>query len=411
MSRLRHLAPAGAPIRATDLARWMAAAAGASDPARAFGDRLRRAVGIRHVHATVTGRAGLTILLRALRTLAAEGRNEVVLPAYTCYSVAASVVKAGLTPRIVDISAETLDFDQRHLEDADLSRTLAIVATNLYGLPNDMPFLEAFARQRGVFLVDDAAQALGAAVAGRASGTWGDAGLYSFDKGKNVSAIDGGAIVTSSDAVAAAVAREMADLGPPSRKDDVALVVKAVVYWALLRPWLYWIPQRLPLGLGETRFTTDYPLERASRLQLGLAATMLDRLQEFNTARVSRATALLEGLEPAGAVRPIRPLAGSLPVYLRLPLLAASPLARDETVRALNRAGIGATGSYPTSIADIPELGPTAGAERARFVAERILTLPTHPYVSQADLRHIRSVLSGTHPATARSREADNVTG
>lgn len=409
MSRLRHLAPAGAPIRAIDLARWIAAAS--SDPAQAFGDRLRRTVGIRHVHATVTGRAGLTILLRALRTLAAAGRDEVVLPAYTCYSVAASVVKAGLRPRIVDISAETLDFDQQQLEDADTSRTLAVVATNLYGLPNDMPYLEAFARQRGVFLVDDAAQALGATVGGRASGTWGDAGLYSFDKGKNVSAIDGGAIVTSSDAVAAAVAREMAVLGPPSGKDDLALVVKAAVYWALLRPWLYWIPQRLPLGLGETRFTTDYPLERASRLQLGLAATMLDRLQEFSTARVDRATALLEGLETAGHVTPIRPLAGSQPVYLRLPLLAATPQARDEMVRVLNQAGIGATGSYPTSIADIPALAPMTGAAHARFVAERILTLPTHPYVSQTDVRHIRSALTGTHQAPARSGKVDHVTG
>ncbi len=382
-----------------------------SDPALTFADRLQRAVGIRHVHATVTGRAGLTILLRALRTLAAKDRNEVVLPAYTCYSVAASVVKAGLRPRIVDISAETLDFDQRRLESEDLSHTLAIVATNLYGLPNDMPFLEAIAKQRGVFLVDDAAQALGATVAGRASGTWGDAGLYSFDKGKNISAIDGGAIVTSSDAVASAVAREMADLRPPFGREDWALAIKALAYWALLRPWLYWIPQRLPLGLGETRFTTDYPLARASRLQLALAATMLDRLQEFNTARVSRGTALLEGLDAGGAVRPIRPLAGSMPVYLRLPLLAASPLARDEMVRALNRAGIGATGSYPASIADIPGLAPAAGAEQARFVAERILTVPTHPYVSQADLRRISSVLSGTRSTAVGPREANDVTG
>ncbi len=94
---------------------------------------------------------------------------------------------------------------------------------------------------------------MGATVAGRKSGTWGDAGLFSFDKGKNVSAIDGGVVVTSSSEIARHCERETATLASPSAAASGLDVVKAIAYFALLRPWLYWIPQRIPqLGLGKT---------------------------------------------------------------------------------------------------------------------------------------------------------------
>ena len=163
---LRHVAPAGAPIQFADLARWAGVAISTRDVPEAFRVGLRTRFAVRHCVLTSTGRAGMTLLLKALRRLAPPNRDEVVLPSYTCYSVAASVVKAGLRPRIVDISATTLDFSPEALANTDFSRVLALVATNLYGLPNDLPALDRLTRDRGVFLVDDAAQAMGASVGG-----------------------------------------------------------------------------------------------------------------------------------------------------------------------------------------------------------------------------------------------------
>jgi dTDP-4-amino-4,6-dideoxygalactose transaminase len=93
----------------------------------------------------------------------------VIVPAYTCYSVPAAIERAGLKPRLCDIDPATLAWTTG-LGHCDFSRTLAVISANLYGLPNALGEIEAFAAPN-VFLLDDAAQALGAKLDGRAAGS------------------------------------------------------------------------------------------------------------------------------------------------------------------------------------------------------------------------------------------------
>jgi dTDP-4-amino-4,6-dideoxygalactose transaminase len=300
-------------------------------------------------------------------------------------------VKAGLRPRLVDVSPETLDYAPDELKRADFSRVLAIVATNLYGLPSDLPAISRLARQKHVFLIDDAAQAMGGQVGGRWCGTWGDAGLFSLDKGKNVSAIDGGIVVTNSDAVAAALADELKSASTQGLRASAVGAVKALVYWLFLRPWLYWIPNAIPqLQLGTTVYTTAFGLGRPPRALVALAAVMLERLDEFTCARAVNASALSGALMRVTGVEMIRPASGAAAVHLRLPVLFDSCEARQLALDLLREAGLGASQSYPSSLADVPELqhrlvtsGPVVGG---RSVASRILTLPTHPFVRDRDI-------------------------
>jgi dTDP-4-amino-4,6-dideoxygalactose transaminase len=399
-SSYRYLAPAGSPLATIDLLRWCGSAFASESAVEVLKHTIRERFGVRHVSLTSTGRAGMTLLLRAMRRLAGPSRTEVVVPSYTCYSVAASAVKAGLRPRVVDISTTTLDYDRAALEQTDFSRVIAIVATNLYGLPNDMPALTTLGRRHGVFVVDDAAQAMGAMLNKKWCGTLGDAGLFSFDKGKNVSAIDGGVLVSNSDELSAALEQEMAEIEAPTLAQSAAHVAKALVYFAMLRPWLYGIPARIPqLGLGKTVYTTDYPVGRADDILMALASTMLRRLDEFTETRRANAAALLESLRGLD-IFPFHPLEDSAPAYLRLPILMPGGPERNAALEALTAAGIGATGSYPGSLADIAELQdlladrqPTA--TNGREVARRIVTLPTHPFVAPEDIRRIGMVLGG----------------
>lgn len=341
----------------------------------------------------------MTLLLRSLRRLGAAHRDEVIIPSYTCYSVAAAVIKAGLRPRIVDIAPDTLDYESDELARTDFRRVLAIVATNLYGLPNDLPALLHAARAHGAFLIDDAAQAMGASVGGRSSGTWGDAGLFSFDKGKNVSAIDGGVVIAGSGLLAGTIAEELAHHSSPGARESAVHLAKAVAYLVLLRPWLYGIPARMPqLGLGKTVFTTDFPLTPPDPLLAALARTMMRRLDEFTRARVSNASTLASRLSNL-PFRPVTPVRGSTAVYLRFPVISATPELRDSALAALRRGGAGASESYPESLADVPEVrahlaNPECRADGGRYVARRILTLPTHPFVTRHDLDAMTATLA-----------------
>ena len=394
-----HVAPAGSPIGAADLWRWTRTRWTLENPRAALARAVQARFGIRHASVTSTGRAGLTVLLRALRRLAPHA-DEVLLPAYTCYSVPASVVLAGLKVRIVDVVPDRFDFAPASLARADTSRVLALVVTNLYGLPGDLPALAAFARARGIFLIDDAAQAMGATVEGRPSGTWGDAGLFSLDKGKNVAAIDGGVIVTGRDDVAALVQEGVEALDEPSWATRATHVAKAVAYAALLAPSRYWIPNAIPqLGLGQTRYTTQYPIALADPGLAALGVVMLPHLEAFTAARRANAGRLRDALAPFAGLTFPRVDAGVEPAWLRFPVLAADTERRDALHTALVAAGIGATGSYPTAIADIPELRPhLAGppdTEGGRAIAARILTLPTHPLVAARDIASIAAIVAG----------------
>jgi dTDP-4-amino-4,6-dideoxygalactose transaminase len=408
----RHVAPAGTPIGLPTLGAWARRLASRRDAVAELADALCARQGATYCLPASTGRAALVLILRALSRLAAPDRNEVVIPSYTCYTVASSVMVSGLRPRVVDIDPSTLDFDRTALGRTDFSRVLAIVATNLFGLPSDMPALTALAREHGVYLVDDAAQSLGAMVGGRPSGMWGDAGLYSLDKGKNITAIEGGFALTADRQVAAILREESLSLHPPGTASIARDVLKLLVYAAFLPPRLYWIPNGIPwLGLGETPYLREIPLERYNHALAAMGLVMLGRLEAVNRERCANAGRLSTLVADVPGFQPIRVLEDASAVYLRYPLLAETRELRDHMFRELRAHGIGATASYPTAIVDIPELEAVM-AEYApqcpggREVAQRLLTLPTHPFVSPSDLDVIHKVLVGRTRTAGATRLA-----
>lgn len=126
---------------------------------------------------------------------------------------------------------------------------------------------------------------------------------------------------------------------------------------------------------------------------------MVKRLREYGNTRAANAAALLNGLGSLPGVRTIRPATGSVPAYLRLPFLAADAPARTRLLHSLTAGGIGATGSYPSSIADIPQLqgtlaNPGASVDGGRHVARHIVTLPTHSFVGRGDIERALDIVS-----------------
>jgi dTDP-4-amino-4,6-dideoxygalactose transaminase len=141
--------------------------------------------------------SGTDALELSLIALGLGPGDEVIVPANTFIATAAAVVRAGATPRFADVSDDTLLMTSRTLAEAITPRTRAAIVVHLYGQVPDMTSLVATARQAGIALIEDAAQAHGAEWAGRRAGSFGDVACFSFYPGKNLGAFgDAGAIVT-----------------------------------------------------------------------------------------------------------------------------------------------------------------------------------------------------------------------
>jgi perosamine synthetase len=393
----RHIPPAAAPVLAADLAAAIAGATRPSDTLRVFEEGFANAQGVSRAWGVSSGRAALTLALRALRDL--SPRTSVVIPAFTCFSVPAAIVRAGLTVVGCDIDATTLDFDDQQLAAVvERERPLAVVATHLFGLPASVQRIKALCDKHGTFVIDDAAQALGTTVEGRPAGTTGHIGFYSFGRGKSVTCGSGGVLVASSPDVVAAVDRQLAALDEPSSVQAATALAEATVLAIFLRPSLYRIPASVPgLHLGETIYSVDFPIRRMSGVQAGLLTHWRVRLTEWNEVRrenVSYFRRAIPALIPSRAS-----------TCIRLPLVCESRDARDWLVSVGREHRLGISLMYPTAVNGIAQLRSTVGQHAfpsAERVAERLLTIPVHPWIGARDRERLVRLLSSQPTPAAK---------
>ena len=130
---MSYLAPAGTVISLRQIASGAIRGVRSGDVREELPRILRLVSGLPHCWPVSSGRAAMTLILKAMRSAAADPtRDEVLIPAYTCYSVPAAIARAGLRPRLCDIDPQTLGMDPEALDRADFSRVLAIISANIF---------------------------------------------------------------------------------------------------------------------------------------------------------------------------------------------------------------------------------------------------------------------------------------
>jgi dTDP-4-amino-4,6-dideoxygalactose transaminase len=396
----RTLPPAAALLKGRDLLHGAAGIVFPGHYQEKLEQGLREYFGTRRVFLVSSGKAALAVVLKALATLAPD-RREVLIPAYTCWSVPSAVVKAGLSVAACDIDPATFDFDHSRLAASVTDNTLCVVSGNLFGIPSDIDRINKVAKAKGSFVVEDAAQAMGVTQAGRKIGTRGDAGFFSLGRGKNITCGSGGIIVTNNERIAKAVAREHALLPQPGKTKQVKELAKAALLTLFIRPWLYWLPAGLPfLKLGETFFYHDFPLEAGSGLQAGLLRRWKPRLETSNRKREENSAALAADLGLTGS-----PAAGT--GCLRFPVLMPDRESRDRVAAVSRKAGLGLAAMYPAAISGVAELKETFAGRSfpaAESTAQRLITLPTHELTAAADRRRMVEVVRGASQRPSRRR-------
>lgn len=374
---MRRIPPIAVPFGPTPVVRALAGSGASGEPA--FAAELVRRSGARRVHLFGSGRAALAAALGPLRS---DDRDEVLVPAYTCWTVAASVVRARMRVRLADVDPLTLDYDPSSLEAGRTGRLAAALAAHLFARTSDVAALVRFFadREPGVRVIEDAAQA------------WPDreprgavAAILSFGRGKPLPLGGGGALLRFEDDPEPDRATRTGGLGR-------ALSLMATA--TLGRPSLFGLLEPLPfLGIGTTVYDPGFGIDVPFHAwQERLGVRLLVEHEAFRASRERHALALAERVEATrGWSLPAGPrLLGPL----RLPALAPSRMARDGTIERLREMGVVASPMYPGTLADIPALrAHLANADEplpgARALADRLLTLPCYPGLAPRDLARL----------------------
>lgn len=161
-------------------------------------DEIRRLTGANYVRALNFGRSAIQLALEAADLPAG---SEVILCTFSCSGVIIPVLQAGLEPVLADVDAD-FNLDLRSVKNAYAEKTGAIILPHLGGkFAKETQEILEFARERDLFIVEDAAQAFGLEVNGRWAGSFGDVGIYSFHGGKSLVCPAGGMLITDDDAL------------------------------------------------------------------------------------------------------------------------------------------------------------------------------------------------------------------
>ncbi len=175
-----------------------------------FEEEIARYLGVKHAIGVSSGTDAIYL---ALDAAGVGPGDEVITPAFSFFAIVEAIEKTGAKTVFVDVDAATLSIDPEKVRGALSPATKAIVPVHLYGYPAPMAELAKIADGRGIAVIEDAAQAIGAAVGGTRCGALGDAAAFSFYPTKNLGACGDGGLVTTGDDAFAGIVRSLRDHG------------------------------------------------------------------------------------------------------------------------------------------------------------------------------------------------------
>lgn len=304
--------------------------------------------------------SGTDALILALRALDIGSGDEVITVSHTALATVAAIIASGATPVLVDIDPVYYTMDPECFQRAITSRTKAVIPVHLYGQPSDMDAITKFAREHGLLVIEDCAQAAGAICKGIRVGRIGDAGCFSFYPTKNLGAIGDGGMVISRNATLIQRIRRLRQYG--------------------------WDEKR----------TTDEPglNSRLDEIQAAILNVKLKSLDEDNHRRRQIAQSYKEGLAGLPIVLPAeRPDATH--VY-HLYVIACTE--RDQLIKTLAENGVLAGVHYPEpghrhGGYDREVIMPSEGLPVTESLRGKILSLPMYPKLTASSVNKIVSVI------------------
>lgn len=319
----------------------------------------------------VTVSSGMAALHLAYLEFGIGPGDEVIVPAMTHIATVHAVQWVGATPVFVDCEADTGNVSAARIAAAVGPRTKGISVVHFQGIPCQMPKIMAIAHRHGLKVIEDCALAIGARIAGRHVGLFGDAACFSFYPVKHITSGEGGMFATRHPDVALRVAKRRA-FGVDRQHDQRKL------------PGMYDVDM---LGLNY----------RMSEMHAALGCSQLERVDEILTRRAENFQRLRDRLSRLPHVRVLDATdEQSRNAHYALSLVLRGPLAahRDQIVRTLRAAGIGTSVYYPQPVPRMSFYRDLYGYQQQRYptateISDHSIALPVGPHVSTEDVDYM----------------------
>lgn len=331
-------------------------------------------VGSRHA---ISMSSGTDALLAGFMALDLGPGDEVLCPAFTFFATAGCISRTGATPVFCDVTAADFGMDAADAESRITARTKAVVPVHLFGQSSDMAGVASLAARHGLEVVEDVAQAIGAAHHGRGLGAIGGMGCFSFFPSKNLGGFGDGGMVTTDDEALADKLRQLRNHGmyPKYHHSMIGGNFRMdALQCALLRIKL--------------RHLGSYAAGRRRN-----AAYYLDRLSQF--------TGVASGASPASAeARLILPFeqAGNDHVWNQFTLRVPGAGRRDALKDFLTARGIGCEIYYPVPLhrqqcfANLPARA-IAGCPVSERLSSEVLSIPVYPELLECQLDEVAAAI------------------
>jgi perosamine synthetase len=399
MPELREVPPtAGLPLHWSDFT-----GRGDSQPLEEF---LAGWLGVPWARLECSGTSALVIGLTALAQ--ANPRRKVIIPGYTCPLVALAVLHCGLVPVVCDVASGTFNYCPETLAGLCDRDTLAVIATHLGGCVADLETVCAIARRKGAFVIEDAAQSLGARWHGQSAGTIGDIGFFSLAAGKGLTIYEGGVLLARDPEVRRALQDTSEQIAPDRILWELRRSLELIAYGISYRPsllrFVYGMPLRRALRKGRLvaaigdEFSGSIPMHRVGAFRRAVGANSAVRLPAFLESLSDQAAARRKALESIDGIAVIGDAEGSQGTWPFFMVLMPSTSARDQALDQLWRAGIGVTRLFVHALPDYQYLSRRLGTcevGNARDFAARMLTISNSPWLRERDFERIRAELAG----------------
>lgn len=348
--------------------------------------------------------SGTVAFMVALRTLSEREpcRRDVVVPAYTCPLVAIAVHALGLRLRLCDTRVGHFDMDESALSGMCNEETLAVVPTHLAGLAADVDAANRIARRVGAWVIEDAAQALGALDHGRSVGLRGDIGFFSLAAGKGLSIYEGGLLISRDATLRDALRRTHEAMLPYDRRWEWRRSLELLGLAALYRPVgltvAYGMPLKRRLRRGDTvaavgdDFPESIPMHRVGAWRQGVGARAAARWPDFlaeRRARAARRIDRLRRIDGLDVLVPREDSEGSWPfLLLRFPDAARC----NAVLGDLWCAGVGVSRLFVHALTDYAYLAdrvPRTPTPHARSFAQCTATLSNSAWLDDATFERV----------------------